>query len=485
MSLAERVRSIRAENPGARWDLILPAVLGWEQNTLALVKLAALAGMLAIAAGIGLVVGTRDPLYGVLLAGAPFGLLGIGLLQARLEWTPLVILLAAGYIPFSLPTGTGSRLVISLVLAVGLTGLWWFRRALLDKQPILDASPLNGPAAGFSGAVLVSLVWSILFRDPLVFVPASFIVVQTASAMIMIISPLLVLLVGNLARSERILQGMVWLMLSLGPLGLVNGLFALNLPANTAGLAAMWILGLASAQGLFNQQLSRRVRAGLLGLALGWVILGFVINISWMAGWLPGFAAGGVILFLRSKRLLLLVGVVLLVYVLTNEGLIQRWLGDETVTSGDTRLLAWEMNWKFTQEHLLFGMGPAGYAVYYMTYNPTDAMATHSNYIDLLAQTGLVGSAFYLAFFGVILWRGWVVYRRVRGRRNFQEGLAAAALGGVCGCLVIMAFGDWLLPFAYTQTIAGFNYSVYSWLFMGTIPALDWLTAHESEAQGG
>ena len=58
-----------------------------------------------------------------------------------------------------------------------------------------------------------------------------------------------------------------------------------------------------------------------------------------------------------------------------------------------------------------------------------------------------------------------------------MEALSAAALGGTIGCLVIMAFGDWLLPFAYTQTISGFSYTVYSWLFMGTILALDVITS--------
>jgi O-antigen ligase len=107
-------------------------------------------------------------------------------------------------------------------------------------------------------------------------------------------------------------------------------------------------------------------------------------------------------------------------------------------------------------------------------------MATHNNYIDLISQTGVVGSAFYLAIFGVLLWRGWVVYNRVKGRRDFSEALAVAALGGTCGCIVIMAFGDWLLPFAYTQTIAGFSYSVYNWLFMGTIVSLDFITGSQA-----
>jgi hypothetical protein len=43
------------------------------------------------------------------------------------------------------------------------------------------------------------------------------------------------------------------------------------------------------------------------------------------------------------------------------------------------------------------------------------------------------------------------------------------------GCILIMAFGDWLIPFAYTQSIAGFSYEVYSWIFIGTLPVIDQL----------
>jgi hypothetical protein len=39
-----------------------------------------------------------------------------------------------------------------------------------------------------------------------------------------------------------------------------------------------------------------------------------------------------------------------------------------------------------------------------------------------------------------------------------------------------MMFGDWLFPFAYTQTIAGFDYIVPTWLFMGVILVLDRMT---------
>ena len=295
--------------------------------------------------------------------------------------------------------------------------------------------------------------------------------------MIMVVSPLLLLLVANLANEEKHLKRLVWVMISVGVLGFISNYMEGRLPVNTNGLASMWVISLAASLALIDKKLTFPVRVCLAILTGLWIYWGFIANLSWVAGWLPGFVAGGVILLLRSKKLLLVCIVILAIYISTNTSILETWFGQETVTSGDTRVLAWQMNWRFTSQHLLFGMGPAGYAVYYMTYYPLDAMATHSNYIDLISETGMVGTVFFIAIFAVLCWRGLVVYRRLRGHNDFMEALSAAALGGTVGCLVIMAFGDWLLPFAYTQTISGFSYTVYSWLFMGTILALDVITS--------
>ena len=148
----------------------------------------------------------------------------------------------------------------------------------------------------------------------------------------------------------------------------------------------------------------------------------------------------------------------------------------ENQNSGVTRIGAWKQNWINTKDHLLFGTGPAGYAAYYMSYFPRQAMATHNNYLDMLSQIGIVGCIFMFWFFSVILWKGWKLVLRLRGQRNFMEALAAACLAGTLGGMMMMFFGDWLFPFAYTQSIAGFDYSVYNWIFMGVILAMDQMT---------
>jgi O-antigen ligase len=219
------------------------------------------------------------------------------------------------------------------------------------------------------------------------------------------------------------------------------------------------------------------MRSFLLVLAGLWLYLRFGRQISWLAGWLPSFIALGVLVFMRSKKLLL-IGLVLAVILigLNANYYLGRVFEAESEESGQTRLAAWEVNWRVTSKHLLFGTGPAGYAAYYMSYYPDEGMATHSNYIDIIAQTGVFGLLFGLWFFFRLAWLGYKLCLRLRGKGDFVEGLANAALAGTVGCIVIMGFGDWLFPFAYTQTIAGYDYAVYNWLFMGTIVALDHIT---------
>ncbi len=431
-------------------------------------------------AGLSVLVATKPVLYAIILAGLPLAIAFVLFIQNRLDLAPALLLFVAAYVPLSLPTGTGSRLVASLILASGFFGLWILRMIVVDKHFHFMHTPLNVPVVGFSVAVAISLVWSLIFRDPNVYVPPSFIFVQLASLLVMVISPAVMLLVGNKVHEDKYLKIMAALMISVGFFGLIESITHVNLPVNSFGLAGMWIVGLSTAIACFDKKLPLVGRGALALVALLWIYYSFVLNLSWIAGWLPGFVAGGVVIFLRSKKLLVVLLAVLAIYAVLNISRINSDLAIETLTSGDTRVSAWEVNWRFTSQHILFGMGPAGYTIYYITYTPTDAMATHSNYIDILAETGVVGSFFYLAIFAVLLWRGTVVYLRLRRKRDFREALVVAALGGTIGCLVIMAFGDWLIPFAYTQTIEGFNYSVYNWIFMGTILSLDFITRPKS-----
>jgi O-antigen ligase len=223
---------------------------------------------------------------------------------------------------------------------------------------------------------------------------------------------------------------------------------------------------------LFNRRLPWKVRLLLLLLAGAWIYRVVVGQFEWLSAWMPTLSALAVISFLRSKKLLPVLAAVCIIYVALNWATIDADLQQESEVSGITRLHAYEHNWRVTGKHLLFGVGPAGYAVYYMTYFPMEAMASHSTYIDVLSQTGIVGLFCLLWFFFALFRTGWKLRQRVKGRGDFVEAFATAAAGGFVGTVLAAGLGDWIVPFVYTQTIQGFDYAVYTWVLLGAAGSL-------------
>jgi O-antigen ligase len=435
-----------------------------------------LAGVLVLAPGLGILTASlKIPFLALAVAGVPLVMLGLQFILPRFDLAPLIILIAAAFVPAYLPTGTESRLVDSLLLTIFFVGNWVLKMVLVDKRLHLEPSPVNKPLLGFMGVTVLALIWSVAMRDPLVVIGKSVPIVQTASTVVMIMLPGAFLLVGNHTPNLKLLKIMVIVMLAAGAITVPHRLgFMPFLLANDNGLFTMWIVGLALSIALFNSQLAWQWRGGLLLLVAAWVYARLGLQISWLAGWLPMIGIAGVIVFMRSKKLFavgLLAAVIFVIY--NSDYFLDKVLADESDESGYTRMAAWEVNWRVTGKHLLFGTGPGGYATYYMSYFPKDAMATHNNYIDVIAQTGVFGLALCVWFFFRLTWLGYNVCLRLKGRNDFAEALANAALAGTIGCIGAMALGDWLFPFAYTQTIAGYDYVVYSWLFMGAILVLD------------
>lgn len=439
-----------------------------------------MAGVLGLAAGLGpLALAVPAAWYAplvLLAAGLPLGGLALRSFLTQRPWQPVAIIAAASFVPLGVPTGTQSPLQLSLLLTL-LAVLAWLIYGLATRRfHPLAASPVNGPLLAFMAVTAWSIGWSMLFRDPLVYAPPTFLIVQVAAGATMILLPAAALLTNSFVNDVRILKWLTGLTLAAGAVFLLDRYNLVPLPLNLTGLFNMWVIALAASLALFVRRLGGWARVALLALAGAYTFWGFVLHTNRLAAWIPGLVALGVLLWLRSRRAFLLAALVVVGYIGLNMDYFISVRDGKQVESGDTRAAAWEVNWRITKDHLLFGTGPAGYAAYYMAYFPAEGMATHNNYIDIIAETGVTGFACYAAAFAVILGVGWRVSRRVRGRGDFVEALAHAGLGGILGSLVIMGFGDWVIPFAYTQTIRSFDYEVQTWLFIGAVLVLDRLT---------
>ncbi len=427
---------------------------------------------------------------GVLAAGLMMGYLTVRLQPAyilaavamlpalliALRWPEsgvLALLLTAAFVRVTLPTGTQSRIVASLVLTALLV-LLWLGRALMEKRPLLKPSSVNRPLMAILVVSVLSYIWGLIFRDPLVTPWRTWPIVQIAALAVMLLLPGALILTANTVPDLRWMKVLWWTMIGIGAGAMLAKWARADVRwINTGGLFSLWLVSLLYGQILFNQKLPTPLRLGFVGLLALWLYDRMILNTHWLAGWVPPMLAIGVLTFLKSRRGFLVFLIPAITFLVAYRGdYIQAIISGEATESGITRLAAWAVNWRVTGRHFLFGTGPAGYAVYYVSYFPSEAMATHSNYIDILSQLGIVGLACYLWFLGTSLVTGWRLQRALRGENGFAEGLAAGTLGGTCGVILAMALGDWLIPFVYTQTIAGFDYAVYSWVWMGAMVSL-------------
>ena len=445
-----------------------------------LYKFGVLGGLIIAEMGLGFIAPRVSPEILLIAVAAPPTIM---LALNQIEYGVLAIILTAAFVRASLPTGTQSRIVASLVVTAVFIVIWLARMLAVGKKLRLRPAKTNIPLIGLILTIIISYVWSNAFRDPLVMVWASWPFIQLGALAVMILLPGAFLLTANCISEIKWLKILCWTMILIGTISIAAYFADIPLPSvNTRGLFSLWLVSLAYAQALFNKDLPPWLRLGLLGLAAAWVYRVFILGVTWLSGWIPPLVAIATISFLRSKKAFLIFLLVAVAYVGLNwDYYVGPVLTAEAEESGYSCLDAWAHNWQVTSKHFLFGVGPAGYAAYYMSYFPSEAMATRSQYIDILSQTGIVGLFFSLWFFGALAWMGYKLCRRLKNRLDFSEGFASAALAGCGGCIVAMGFGDWLFPFVYTQTIAGFDYAVYNWILLGGMVALASICEEQSQ----
>jgi O-antigen ligase len=122
----------------------------------------------------------------------------------------------------------------------------------------------------------------------------------------------------------------------------------------------------------------------------------------------------------------------------------------------------------------LLGLGFANY-YWYTPLFPIRGYAvsfnSHNNYVDIVAQTGVIGLV-------CVLWFFWEVGRlglrlRTQAPAGFAQAYVYGALGVLAGMVVAAMLGDWVLPFFYNLGLNGFRSSMLGWLFLGGLVSLE------------
>jgi hypothetical protein len=445
-------------------------------------------------------------------------LLGASAVVVCVRWPVLglaAVIAASQVVPFHISTGTQTDLHAG-VLLLGLLIGRWVLELLVHRERNLVASPAIWPALALAGVATLAFMvgqhpWLALAR------PAP-LAAQLGGLGIFLLSIGALLLVGYTVRSVRSLQFLTWVFLALGAV-FVAGEIARDLGATNPHLAEpgaagslfwIWLAALASSQALFNRRLHVWWRVALGGLVLASLYHNISYAPDWLSGYVPPLVALLAILGSRAPRLALFGAMAAAAAALFARAVI----GDPLQSGGNglffslvpasavgwrdlvsahvdadsnTRLEFWRTVGRIIQLDPLLGLGPANYAWYAVIFPTSQAawgylkISSHNNYVDLVAQTGVLGLGCFLWFVMAIGRLGW--WLRTRVPTGFAQAYAYGALGGLAGSVVAAGLGDWVLPFVYNIGYAGFRASVLGWLFLGGLVALEKIfAAHEVPA---
>jgi len=374
---------------------------------------------------------------------------------------------------------------LTTLLTLGLAGLW-----LLDmivRQGRIEILPLR-PFLPFFLLIVIGLLSIGTAQFPYFPVSPAPIDAQFGGLLIIVVAFLVFLLAAHQITSVAWLKWLTFVFVGIGGSYLIlryipgtgrlqSQLISWQVLNNT--MFWCWLAAMAFSQGLFNKQLAPYWRGTLIVVALAVLFKTYTDTTDWVSGWLPASVALVAIVWIARPRLayvLTLVGGFVVATQMTAilENLI--YVGDN-VYSETTRLEAWRIIFEITSVNPLLGTGFANYSFYtplfpilgwYVQFN------SHNNYVDIIAQTGILGLLCLLWLYAEIGRVGWRLYLMVRDEDDwFVRAYVYGVLGGFVATVMSGMLGDWVLPYVYNITIRGMRASMLPWLFLGGLLAIE------------
>lgn len=449
-----------------------------ENTNKTVIKLLVVAGVLLASAFLAYFTSGSRLVYPLIALGP--AVVAALLILPRLPLGLVLVVVCGMLVPLEIGTGTQTNLNPVILLLPVVAGLWVLDMALRRRTYRLHDYRIVILLLVFNAVVFVAFIvgrlqWSTISGAGLA--------AQIGGLMVFFISSLAFLLAAHLLN-VRWLARLVYTFIAIGALymlarmvpplgGLVLRLFSAGA---TGSVFWIWLVTLTTGLALFHQGLTpaRRITLAAVALATLWVALG--ANRVWASGWAPPVVALLVMIWLRYPRwgwLPLLASVALFITQID-----RIWSLATSTDSWVARQQAWQIVLDTTRVNPLLGLGPANYYFYVQQANISGwggnwnvTFSSHNNWVDLIAQTGLIGTALFVLFCFFVGRVGWRLYRNLPN--GFARGYAAACIAGLIGTLAAGMLGDWFLPFVYNVGLAGMRSSILFWVFLGGLLALD------------
>jgi O-antigen ligase len=450
------------------------------QRRSALLTPAVIVGVLLLSIAVPVLVPSSGLMYFLLLLPA------VGVLIAIVHWPPLgivALIITTLIVPSpELPGGFN----LAVLFLVFLIGLWLLGLILGEREshPVLSRTvwPL---LLLLVAAILAFGVGQLPWFPVISSAPLD---AQLGGLAVFMLAAGAFLLVAHQVRDIRWLKAMTWVFLALGAVHIagwlvpgVGGIAGRLFQPGTTDNAMFWtwLVALAFSQALYNRKLHLGWRLALGVLVLATMFVAVAWNRDWKSGYLPPLVAIAAIIGFRDWRLGLLVGLAAIVPAMD--------IGTDAIAtdqySYSTRLDAWKIVLDMAKINPITGFGPANYSWYTKLF-PLRGYArfnSHNQYVDIVAQIGLLGLACFLWFAWEVGWLGWKL--RTRVPPGFAQAYVYGALGGWVATLASGMLVDWFLPYIYNIGLTGFRGSMLAWLSIGGLVSIEYMVRGQSQAE--
>lgn len=419
----------------------------------------------------------------LLLAAGLIAVTGVLLI---IQYPALVIYLIVAS-AITVPLEMRGGLNLPVILIAGLLVLWLLDMLIRQRSIHFASSSTNLALIAFIISAIISFgIGQIPWYPVMTPAPLS---AQFGGFLIFLLSAVAFLLVGNLFRDTRWLEALTWVFIFFAGLYVFGRLvppagrflrLIFQPGATTGSLFWVWMFVLPFSQALLNRSLRMPVRIAFISMVLAAMYVAVIRASDWKSGYIPPLAGIMVITaFWLKKRILYLLPFALPVV----------WFVTQQAISTDqysytTRMDAWKIVFDLSMINPILGLGFANYYWYTPLYAISGYFVnfnSHSQFIDILAQTGLVGMVCFFWVFWSIWKLGWRLQKQAA--EGFQHAFVVGALGGLVGTLVAALFVDWVLPFAYNIGMSGFRSSVLSWLFLGGLVSMEQIINKQNNSQ--
>lgn len=403
----------------------------------------------------------------LLMAGVAVVLVLIG--QPNIGF--FLVLLGGMFISYSGPAG----LNVAVLMVALMMGLWVLDMLIVKQQILLVSSRPTRPLLIF---LLISFFSFLMGQFHwYTFAGQAPLDAQLGGFAIFVLSGGVFLLVANLIHDLCWLQWLTWFFIAMGAAYVFGRMIGFPFIDSiyqrgfTAGsMFWTWFVALVFSQALLNNHLRTHWRILLFGIVLMTFYIAYVQGGSWKSGWMPPLVVVATIVIVRYWKQAIFLSPLVLVagyFLVTNAIAAEQY-------SWGTRVDAWIIVMEIARVNPILGLGFANYYWYTPLYPIRGwrvSFNSHSQIIDIYAQTGLLGLLSFAWFIWELGRLGWGLRDQVP--EGFSRAYVYGTLGGLAGTLFAASLVDWILPFVYNIGLNGFRASILAWIFLGGLVSLE------------